>query len=162
MDKNQIFNSMDKQLQLNKNFIIFADIDVLPDCFAEEQFQLLQLMNSSFKIVYSIQANKPIKSQKQGIYTESKTFLIYTQYSQNISIIALFSSQFKNQHFMLIIFNFIITIKFILNVIQLWLITLITILQERLVHKNTQDVQVTFFILQQNYFNIDIKQSKLI
>ncbi|CAD8117539.1 unnamed protein product [Paramecium primaurelia] len=81
------------------NIVFFADIDILLDCYTEGHFHLLQLMNTSFEIVYSIQANKPIKSQMQGIYNESKPFLIYAQYYQNISIITLFSSQFKNLTF---------------------------------------------------------------
>ncbi|CAD8203702.1 unnamed protein product [Paramecium pentaurelia] len=102
--KNLNFQQYGQVVEIEKkykcyNIILFADIDVLIDCYAEEHFYLLQLMNTNFQIVYSISAKKPIKSQMQGIYNESKTFLIYAQYYQNLSIITLFSSQFKNLTF---------------------------------------------------------------
>ncbi|CAD8193550.1 unnamed protein product [Paramecium octaurelia] len=78
------------------NIIFFGGIDILLDCYTEYNLYLLQLMNTSFNIVYSIQTNKPISSKMQGILNESKTLLIYAQYYQNLSIITLFSSQYQN------------------------------------------------------------------
>ncbi|CAD8125440.1 unnamed protein product [Paramecium sonneborni] len=78
------------------NIIMIADINILLDCYAEDHFYLLNLMNTSFNIVYSIQTKKPISSKMQAIYNESELFLIYAQYYQNLSVLTLFSSQYDN------------------------------------------------------------------
>ncbi|CAD8213431.1 unnamed protein product [Paramecium octaurelia] len=78
------------------NVILLADIDILLDCYTEDNFYLLKLKNISFDIVYSFKAKKPNSSEIKGIFNEPNAFLIYAQYYKDFSILTLFSSQFNN------------------------------------------------------------------
>ncbi|CAK80829.1 unnamed protein product (macronuclear) [Paramecium tetraurelia] len=78
------------------NIILLADIDILLDCYTDEHFHLLKLINTSFDIVYSFEAKQPQSTDIKGIYNEPTSFLIYAQYYKNLSILTLFSSQFNN------------------------------------------------------------------
>ncbi|CAD8114073.1 unnamed protein product [Paramecium sonneborni] len=78
------------------NIILFTDIDILLDCYAEQNFYLFKLINNNLIVVYTIEAKEPIKTKMYQIFDQSKTFLIYAQYYYNQSILTLFSSQFQN------------------------------------------------------------------
>ncbi|CAD8130448.1 unnamed protein product [Paramecium sonneborni] len=78
------------------NINLFAEYNILLDCYAYNHFYLVAFINSTFIVVYSIRANEPNSSKMQSIYNDEKLFIIYAQYYENYSILTLFSSQYEN------------------------------------------------------------------
>ncbi|CAD8177007.1 unnamed protein product [Paramecium pentaurelia] len=75
---------------------LFLDSSILVDCYNNEQFSLMNIINAQSIIVYQAESYMPNSTEIQSIVNGTKNFIIYTQYFQNYSIISLFSEQFDN------------------------------------------------------------------
>ncbi|CAD8168770.1 unnamed protein product [Paramecium pentaurelia] len=79
------------------NINLFENFSILVDCYQNNEFFFIQLMNEQPKIAYSIPSSIPTQTKMQSIINETNAFIVYAQYFEDYSILTLFSSSFLNQ-----------------------------------------------------------------
>ncbi|CAD8182503.1 unnamed protein product [Paramecium octaurelia] len=99
---NQIIEQVGESVTIDSSLNCFninlsGDFAILVDCYQNDEFLLIQLLDNQSIPAYQVQSSIPTSTKIQAIVNGTNVFLVYAQYFQEYSILSLFSSQFQNQ-----------------------------------------------------------------
>ncbi|CAD8182529.1 unnamed protein product [Paramecium octaurelia] len=100
--KNQIIEQVGESVTIDSSLNCFninlsLNFSILVDCYQNNEFLLIQLLDNKSIPAYQVQSSMPASTKIQSIVNGTNAFIVYAQYFEDYSILSLFSSSFQNQ-----------------------------------------------------------------